>query len=166
MSQWRGYGNNGYGYAIGFRRKDLIFPGFRMVRCIYKEEEKDPVRATILNTCREVGEQEKTDANERILANIEALNNAVANALALKHEGFSEEREWRLVGHSTDSCPLKFRTRKNRVVCYCELPLPPITRIFLGPCQDCDAEQVARKACESLLGYIPPIKPSQIPYRI
>lgn len=78
----------------------------------------------------------------------------VAGLLAMKHEGFQEEEEWRLVGQSSEAVPLRFPPGRFGVVPYCALPLcsatnhPTFDRVYIGPTSE---PEVARDALEDFL---------------
>jgi hypothetical protein len=77
----------------------------------------------------------------------------VLPALAgIKHEAFSEEKEWRLIGRgSTGEIDVAFRTGPLGVTPYVNLELPEdaLATVIVGPGQN---EELRRQGVERLLG--------------
>lgn len=165
LSQWRGYGLGGRGFALGFNTTELIRllqpgEGQYMVRVIYSEshqqEEADLVVgriATVFGELEEaVGSIEKfgTDAS-RIRRRITSalLAEVVRLQAHFKSSAFEEEKEWRLVQfvHPGAANPkIQFRTSSAGIVPYVELALQadphssshslPIESLIFGPTLD------------------------------
>jgi hypothetical protein len=79
---------------------------------------------------------------------------AFAVLLALKHEGFREEQEWRLI--SLDSqLPARFRPGRFGIVPYCAVPLCKpgeklgLANVYVGPNA---APELAKAAVQELVG--------------
>jgi Protein of unknown function (DUF2971) len=107
LSQWRGYGSSGGGYAIGFDAARLISPPSPypqpdrfLNRVIYEEETQLRVlRATaekMLELFAKVdpSSPEMTGARARLFA---ALGEVVGFVFSFKDPAWSEEQEWRSV---------------------------------------------------------------------
>jgi hypothetical protein len=152
LSQWRGYGDLGGGYALGFRPEMLLGAGtyeqspFRVLRrIIYDEGQQrrlveDCLRATVDHAGFAVGSAFWQFFSEAIIS--------------FKDQAYSEEGEWRLVqfgralqgGQVLWKHPVQFRDRKGKVVPYADLDLSsrrgayagklPIREIVHGPTQD------------------------------
>lgn len=97
LSMWRGYGDQGKGAAIIFNsgfidksgRSPLLIPKVRYMsaKCRYKHT------VDILNLwCSEY--KEASSCDEAVAWLFDCL---LFNAITTKHDGFKEEREWRLV---------------------------------------------------------------------
>ncbi len=101
LSQWRGYGGK-MGYSIGFHQNYLMKKaeelGLDFVQCIYEHNEsKNPVRDA-LDKLMESGHfgQALTSMNEILDSTLTVIHVIQANSVALKGEGFKDEREWRI----------------------------------------------------------------------
>lgn len=97
LSQWRGYAENGSGYAIGFSVSKMGVPlalpalsfsdrtGRGLNRIIYNPTKQLELIDTILSE-----DQRKESEDECQYKKLAAL------AIVMKNEGFHEEREWRI----------------------------------------------------------------------
>ena len=131
LSQWRTYAGT-QGFALGFRamqKRELTF----------RTEDDAP-----LELCRvlyDSAEQAKA-IDEAIESSTAALDELVGIASAIKHAGFSEEREWRITFHpprltEADATMFRIRAEGTDLVSYVEL-LPrsgvlPISCVVCGP---------------------------------
>ena len=170
------------GYAIGFGPQHFRMAyeqGFRLVRCVYKEEEQEALAQNIIDgfcRVRDEGKDLSVDDDE------DAASVTAFAAAAMKHPGFEREAEWRLIkplvmGFEPEA--VCFREGRSGIVPYLKIPLardgeqfrPEI--IYLGPNDDMNA---ATKAMETLLyqGHFQLFKdeaktvlvvPSKTPYR-
>lgn len=115
LSQWRGYGNQGKGYAIGFNLKELTHiakrQNFVLWPCVYNTAlQMELVTYLIDSWCREFGGH-KTVQHEKMLA---IINTSVCQlAPIIKDESFSEEKEWRLVSSVVSSKSPQFAFREG-----------------------------------------------------
>lgn len=175
LSQWRGYGAFGKGYAIGFDSTKLApkyrkFPNCNiMIRSvIYRLEDQ---KAEVYNLINLAFEQlasvlDKINLNEKA-----DMINGIAHALffglrnltyLFKTPQFQEEREWRAIylnGEKTEEKrqPIKFRTAKDAIIPYMEFDITPsagvikahlpIIEIICGP----GVEYVTAKKALSML---------------
>ena len=166
LSQWRGYGNRGSGYAIGFDTKRLTHPSysFRLLKVIYSREKQKQILNEILGAV--------TDSFKRMtdvdVDNAESLTEAHAvifeetvtrYAPFFKHPTFHEEQEWRLIYFPTGdahSNQIKFRGGNLGIIPYAKISVPdsknndqegilPIVSIRIGPTGQ---PALARKALE------------------
>jgi hypothetical protein len=107
LSQWRAYGRDQRGIALGFdsRRLSMIAGphGFKLIKCLYDYEEQ---RAMLFDQLSAIAAKFRTlpsDNPQREAARREVaweLAVALTNvAPYLKHRGFAEEKEYRLIGH-------------------------------------------------------------------
>jgi hypothetical protein len=156
LSQWRAYCPPSAGVSLGFHASELMdaadAQGFQLVQAIYNRDAQlllinewlDFVLAT------KDGQEESPakchpsqSYHSHFRANEEALLQIAAR---MKHRGFAEEREWRLVskvGRDLQDPKLKFRAGKTRLIPYIDFT-PPLTNeqnmslchIYIGPAQD------------------------------
>jgi hypothetical protein len=93
-------------------------------------------------------------------------------SLGIKHEGFKEEKEWRLVHYFRTDGPiidrpdlLSFRTSPKGIMPYIEYSLVG-TSVIIGPCSNPKEREDALLFLMLSLGYtIPNIKLSATPYK-
>ncbi len=115
LSQWRGYGNQGKGYAIGFNLKELTQIAkrqhFVIWPCVYNPAlQMELVSYLIDSWCREFGNN-KPVHHEKML---NVINTSVCQlAPIIKDESFSEEKEWRLVSSVVSSKSPQFAFREG-----------------------------------------------------
>lgn len=115
LSQWRGYGNLGKGYAIGFNLKELNNIAkrqhFVIWPCVYNPAlQLELVNYLIENWCREFCGHRPVQ-HEKML---EIINTSVCQlAPIIKDESFSEEKEWRLVSSVVSSKSPQFAFREG-----------------------------------------------------
>lgn len=149
LSQWRGYSANSLPIAVGFDRQKIsqaaeaMEHGWKLEHCIYIPADKEAAVASIVNAVVSGWPIEISDREERrkaILGLMDAVwDECLHVAPRLKHAGFSEEAEVRLISmpYSTSNEGVwKFRG-SGRVVPYVEFPLPGIgnyvREILVGP---------------------------------
>ncbi len=153
LSQWRGYGNKGSDYAVGFETNKLkiIDSNFRLYKILYCEKKQKEILCTMINAVissfkksiigTSLEEQDKI-ADEHIIIFEEEI---VSLATYFKHPSFSEEEEWRLVfdsGNNQYSKERKFRSSINGIIPYVEYvpcheegketQLLPVNEVWLG----------------------------------
>jgi hypothetical protein len=180
LSQWRAYCRDGSGYSIGFGLGDLQFAmsssKFLLVKCVYTPSEQFDLTMAVVRFLRR-GFQHKKASRIGFMDFYRLLVvKAFAVLLALKHEGFREEQEWRLVSLDSD-LPLKFRPGRFGIVPYCAIPLCKpgeklgLANVYVGPNA---APDIATAAVRELLWLHtrhhphpqPEVIASQIPYRV
>jgi len=135
LSQWRAYGT----YALELDPSKLtMLPGFQLVKCEYFECDEpiwDHWPATGRAKVIEKGVTQHVDL--ACLAPSVAAEDAakLVTRLILKHAGFREEDEWRLIGIRTlGDDTIRWRSSKGRVIPYLEVSVPDaITRVVVGP---------------------------------
>lgn len=154
LSQWRAYCPPSAGVSLGFHASELLAAadsqGFQLVKAIYDRD----LQLLLVNEWLDVvlaTKQDKEDSkchpsqsyHPHFRDNEEAFLQVAAR---MKHRGFAEEREWRLiskVGRDLQDPKLKFRAGKTRLIPYIEF-VPPMTRehttslchVYIGPAQD------------------------------
>ena len=142
LPQWRAYGGSAGGYAIGFEGNTLSQAarenGMELVKCVYESERQ----LTIVNEV----------INDVMTSRIEPLLSEYVEILAplMKHPGFAEEREWRLVGSCQDKSKQdkNFRKGASMLVPYHVVDCPPIACVVVGPTIN---RTLARRSVQRLL---------------
>lgn len=169
LSQWRAYCPGGNGYALGFCQSNALFSAatqhsFNLIRCVYDRRRQQELCRYLVESFMEgmVTKQSwwpKKDMPSRIKAFFDRYQWNLALALvmsALKHSGFEEEREWRLVSQYPDEAlyGVSFRTGRFGITPYFELPMDMgesprhIDEIIIGPTAN---RTVARSSLDLLL---------------
>jgi hypothetical protein len=158
LSQWRGYGSD-HGYAIGFEasaleiwREGVDDYAKELAQVRYGTEGAADVVATVMRDVH-------TDSNlghAGVHAHRMAVQAAVMLA-AVKHPGFSEEREWRLITarEGPHGPAMRFRTSSMAIIPYIETPFPreAVVSVRVGPGQHVDLrEQGVRRLLRTLDG--------------
>ena len=183
LSQWRGYGLGVLSIAIGFDRQKLediasgLEHGWKLERCLYSREHKAKAVAPIVTAIS----ASWPAANVEGAARRDAIRGAaflkwdeyLHIAPRLKHDGFKEEAELRLISmpYRTDGT-WGFRRTATLIVPYQEFPLftpgeqtSVIQEILVGP----SPHRVALVGALSQLGLArgirAPVRASDIPYR-
>lgn len=138
LSQWRGYGNDGEGFALGFSGnwlQALEKKRFRLQRIIYDRAQQEDLVLMFLTMATDF--MTKADLPE---AETLTFWQAAASCLApwvvmFKDPTFSEEREWRLVNVDAVTRGLAFRRAGQRIVPYIEIPVTDgaLVRVVRGP---------------------------------
>ena len=152
LTQWRGYCPDGNGFSLGFETSHLIAQmgkhSLTLVKCIYKKEEQVKIIEKIIDNIIDVQVISGPEAvamgakgvmnkiTEKVTASIPDFMLAMTK---LKHETFSEEKEYRFVAIHDESEPMYFREGKSMIVPYIVVPLADdkesikIDRIIVGP---------------------------------
>jgi hypothetical protein len=148
LSQWRGYGDFGGGYAVGVRAAELDLAGklagVTLRPVVYERQAQTRiVEQTLARFCGE--EQAGGGPAER--ARARDLHARLAmQAIFFKHSSFSEEREWRavaVVDHASAPDLVSFRPAGGVIVPFVELDMRggtrtrperiPLGKIVCGP---------------------------------
>jgi DUF2971 family protein len=142
LAQWRAYGGAAGGYAIGFEGETLRQAAgkndMKLVKCVYESEQQSTIVEAVINDVM-------ASLHEPLLSEyVEIL------APRMKHSGFAEEREWRLVGSWEDRRPedKNFRKGASMLVPYYEVDCQPIACVVVGPTIH---ETLARRSVQRLL---------------
>ena len=190
LSQWRSYADDGRGASIGLGLEGLEMPtglsftdvfhmsslGCTIDRVVYDEASQDEVARRVF---RYVDHLMRSAAAERGYF-YDAIVDTGRDCLAyvsklLKHPGFSEEQEWRLIyDGKSDRRPdqinsdLKHRFRGKEKIGYFEFSIRSATQLLrevvLGPKSDLSVEETAQLLRAA--GYRDvEIRRSMIPYR-
>jgi len=104
LSQWRSYGNDGRGVALGFNSARLLEVaqrnGLRLLRCVYEPAEHERISANLTDMLLEARRSSPAEGSELVGRFNEVF---LRVAPVIKDHRFGEEREWRLV-----SAPVAF----------------------------------------------------------
>ncbi len=167
LSQWRGYGSSGGGYAIGFDPAGLIQPSSPhpqpkrfLHRVIYDED----IQLRFLRSAADAmlalfatvdpSESDVTKSRARVFS---AMGELVGFAFGFKDPAWAEEQEWRAVHvrPNGDMAGIEFRPDSGIAMPYISLAMGtdpegrlPIRRIVQGPRVNSD---IATRSLESLL---------------
>ena len=94
LSQWRAYSNDGNGYVLGFRAKDLLRLPIKGLKVEYNEKKQIKEIKAMIKALHEVEESEDEKFGEDFInACVEIANDLTS----YKNPAFSEEKEVRLV---------------------------------------------------------------------
>ncbi len=150
LSQWRGYGASGEGFAVGFGIPWLLSldkSGFRLQRVIYDRDEQRALVLSFLDRVAAVTSEEKFSDEEETQIWQRAAASLSSWVVMFKHPSFREEGEWRIVSEfeRRPSCFKNlFRRSGRRIVPYVTIDIPhdmgmegmngtAITRVVRGP---------------------------------
>lgn len=184
LSQWRGYTPTGAGYSIGFSvpfltaMVDKSFGDLVLGPCSYNPFAHEKIIAELVNEAvrrrRGSGHTAPSPQEFRPTA-LPFLGALYFAAPFLKHEGFSEEREWRLVSRPVSHTDSRFKHRvgTSHLIPYLELSISQeagepanITQVIVGPTPH---PRLARDAVFTLLASLEykecAVEPSELPFR-
>ena len=154
LSQWRAYGAQGGGYAVGFSACEMAIEGVVNLRkVIYSPERQrelvQKVIAGVLDAFAHVSAgktREQLDGDHTFPSFAQILASHLREFLVtFKHDTFSDEKEWRIVlPFSRDDHIhfLRFRNSRGQAVPYMQLhprtptpdlPILPIVEVVHGP---------------------------------
>lgn len=150
VPQWRGYGANGAGYAVGFPSHALSGEGKNFLLGVNYGDDavRIPVRRAIQHCISKLRQADSGPAEDRERAGTDAISSMMValllRAVASKDEVFSFEREFRLVRlvkhiDRKDAKDILFRDAHGMIVPYMLAPLPlvgtrlAITSLRCGP---------------------------------
>jgi Protein of unknown function (DUF2971) len=175
LSQWRAYGSNGTGYAVGFssfllpddEEKPNAVGGLELIRCIYDFSD---FRQKSLETLSRIADgweryHSTYEMARRWLAGTGitvALRKVAELVLRFKHHAFEEEKEWRLVllpSTAASKSLVEFRHKATGIVPYVPIDLAeekqpiPLAKVYVGPRQNPDVGVKAAQAMLTAHGY-------------
>ena len=158
LSQWRAYADDGRGYAIGFRAKDLVNLSVRALQVLYDKNQQVQELKSVIRAIHEVEQTETKKFSRDFKTHCGVLAFDLA---AFKNPGFVEEKEIRLVhvltfeksgnflrlvddggqafGKRLKGVPVMFRMRDSTPVAYIDLDFTnkarvnPIKEVVIGP---------------------------------
>ncbi|HEY5331777.1 MAG TPA: DUF2971 domain-containing protein [Acidobacteriaceae bacterium] len=170
LSQWRAYCPGGAGYALGFGQDSGLFSvqakqhSFNLVRCEYDPGKQRQLCKYLVDSFIDGMATKQSwwpggDVPSRVKSFLERYQWNLALALvmsALKHRGFKEEKEWRLVSQYPEEAlyGVSFRPGRFGVTPYFTLPIAakkgPVEfeKIVIGPTPN---QAASRTALELLL---------------
>ncbi len=158
LSQWRAYADDGQGFAIGFKAKDLLGLPIRPLKVLYNREEQVKELKNIIKAIHEAEKSNKTKFSKSFgtICNLLAFD-----LTAYKNPAFVEEKEVRLThlltfeksnnflrlvdsggqafGKKSKAVPISFRMRNNAPVTFIEQDftnkgrMNPIKEVIIGP---------------------------------
>ena len=181
LGQWRSYGNDGRGIAIGFASAQLAAiarrHGVRLVRCVYQPEHHVQITRDLAALLLEAFRQAPPggdEAREELLGRF--ISTFLLIAPVIKDAHFGLEREWRLVSlpRPPDDRGLTAVLTGNQASVRFVLPLfdegegqtDVISSVVIGPTVDPENIADAVDVLARHRGFrIPAIRYSRIPYR-
>lgn len=132
LGQWRGYCPASSGYCIGFNAKDLEAQAseqnFVLKKCIYNSSEKENLISRWVNEFVKILSSVHTHHQdlETIFWQYESgyVNEFINMASVMKHDAFSDEKEWRLISIvNTDHEKMGLRAGKSLLIPYVPISL-------------------------------------------
>lgn len=182
LSQWRGYGEVGSGYSIGFDTEGLnkIDLRFGLYKVIYSETEQMSILEKLVSTVFASLKKEIVGATMDEALEIADKHARIFEEEVLlfstyfKHPSFKEENEWRFVYSREKSSSFKgvfYRPGESMIIPYVkfgwgssERTKLPIVDVTIGPTQPNVASKSVLMALESLYPDIE-VTDSKIPLR-
>ncbi|MDY6790526.1 MAG: DUF2971 domain-containing protein [Thermodesulfobacteriota bacterium] len=179
LSQWRAYTRNG-GYALAFNGDALSHvadtQGYRLVKCVYQQKEKIQLIEEYLDAKLSV-----SAVDPDILAVTTAID-FLEIAAMMKHQGFAEENEWRLISTSSRLKVenIEYRSALRYLIPYLEVDIGTtnipqlndprdyigINEVLVGPVPE---PELSWRSCMQLLQdrmiFFEQITPSSTPFR-
>lgn len=176
LSQWRSYTTHGKGVSIEFNKslvKRLAKSNkLRLGRCLYQPSEHKKLVEDVVDYLLEKFENMPgiSDDYSEYAQLFEDYRDTVLSAICLiKHNSFSEEKEWRLILSAEFAYPkVNYREGATMMIPYVVLKIGSgkvFNSVVLGPSENVDL------ALSSLTGFLAQqqickaIAPSSIPYR-
>ena len=167
LSQWRAYGLDGRGYAIGFNAEALLDSANdrgHLVPVSYDKTELEGLLTVIIDfglkeITRIKFNEEEFDRYWKLVGNY-----LLQSVIRFKNPAYREEQEWRLVYYPSGG--IEFRTSGGRIVPYIKVPfvLGAIQRITLGPkCSSRDRRVLANYLRTTCGEVSPAIENSVVP---
>jgi hypothetical protein len=151
LTQWRAYGKDGWGYAVGMRVGKNGIGDEHIVPVIYREQDQREMTRRCLMLAVEAIKEEGADSAvlEQAYAELSAV--LLELIICMKQEAYAHEKEWRIVFERTEE-KVHFREGRNHtVIPYIpikliggtgELSKIPIEKILLGPQREEEKESI------------------------
>ncbi|HHY0362504.1 TPA: DUF2971 domain-containing protein [Vibrio cholerae] len=151
LSQWRAYGM----FCIEFDPSKI-----NNIRCAYFIDDKHKIARNSIKTCDQAIQLYKMQGADSFAERTTYMELVIAS-LRMKNEGFSEEKEHRMivsVEGSDRAKQVKFRAKNDIVIPYIAWDIDPkaIKAIHVGPVKDKD---LTRKSIENMLRHQSEISP-------
>lgn len=131
LSQWRSYGS--YCLEIDTDKWDCY-----LTRCIYESDQvKRRLFTPTVDALRAVGRDLRDYAGRLEYIGTESYMDLIKEIASVKHPGFSEEREWRLLidERSQHVGNVQYRVRSDMLIPFVEVPIPLecVVAVHIGP---------------------------------
>ncbi len=139
LSQWRGYGNQGEGFSLGFSVPWLISlekRGFRLQRVIYDRRQQEMLIHEFLTMAFSLVPKDHLSPEDEVTFWKIAAACLAPWFVMFKDAAFQEEREWRIVNANPPNTMMQFRRAGNRIVPYVNILIDrpdAVTRVIRGP---------------------------------
>jgi hypothetical protein len=171
LSQWRAYGSD-HGYAIEVKTEVLKIAAQQLteyipVSLIQVRYGRDAAADVVSTAMREMSKDTNL-GHVGVHAHYMALR-LTAMLAGVKHPGFREEREWRVVAAFESESPglEEFRSTPMAIVPYIEIPLPrdAIASIRVGPGRHVDVREAGVRRLMKKVGCEALVQHSDVPLR-
>lgn len=149
LSMWRCYGANACGVAIAFscvKLKEFVKQSKIIeLRKVTYEKEEEIIKKIKVEELRNVYEsittKELSSGSSLQVEYNTCLSEKLSNKIDIKHQAYSDEKEWRLIIY--DHFSSSYEERNGLIVPYhyFDIPLNIVEKIIIGPC----AEQTLNK---------------------
>lgn len=138
LSQWRGYGSVKGRYCIGFNTEKLPDgPKYNLYRVIYEQKEQKGKLESVIRDAIIAMEDCASDEFKSEVAKV--LTKKIIDVICcLKHPGFREEKEWRVVFRAESIDNIKFDTSNGLIKPFIEIwkatrsKKLPVSEILIG----------------------------------
>ena len=172
LGQWRAYGANGAGFAIGLQfvplRATLLSAGHHLRRCVYDPSAQERLlRAVLKRMQREVVRRRLSESD----VIVDFLPPLLRLLPRLKHPASSAEREWRIICEGKGAGPaVLVRVSGSMLVPYlkcdvCTGGLLPLSGVRLGPTTKADLLAAGvKRLLQAQKFFMEPLR-SGVPYR-
>ena len=176
LSQWRSYTTHGKGVSIEFNnalvRRLAEGNKLRLGRCLYDASEHEALVKHVVDYLLEKFEN-SPGISESYLEHFELFEDYIDIVLSaiclIKHNSFSEEKEWRLILSSEFSFPkVSYREGSTMMIPYVVLELGAgkiFNSIILGPSENVDLALSSLTSFLAQQSICKAVGPSYIPYR-
>jgi hypothetical protein len=170
LSQWRAYGSD-HGYAIEVKADALKtaaqqIAGYVPLSLMQVRYGRDAATDVVSTAMQEMSKDTNL-GHWGVHAHYMALR-LTALLAGVKHPGFQEEREWRVVAaFEEDPKFVEFRSTPMAIVPYIEIPLPmdAIVTIRVGPGRHVDVREAGVRRLLRKVGCNAPVEHSEVPLR-
>lgn len=156
LSQWRAYSHGEVGYCLEFEKTSLH------KKCFYTEKEKKDYFSILAE------DKPEGESHCRI-----HFNNVLEGIIRCKHEGFHEEKEFRICIFEHENIKERFINGKKVRYIEHKIDYAELLAVWIGPCEESEIKKVELKqflqdmiesdSCG--LNHMPEIKISDLPYR-
>jgi len=156
LSQWRGYCKIGNGYSLGFSGQELYSTIHQtencyLVQCAYEERQHKLIAKELVNSAPVINIKKHPNFGKPPLGEMTFAERALFLAPIIKSEGFSEEREWRLINPGRKFTDANFRHGAYSLIPCWNIDLDlknTFRKIIIGPTREPDLSR------QSVQGFI------------